>query len=186
MDEKRDRTILIVSIIVIVGILVSLIGAAVSGGLVGYLVARRQVRAVAEQLKWQKPEMRVAPPSEEEKPWHFEFPPFHLHPGEQLSGAWIREVMPDTPADRAGLQEGDLIIAVDGQLVDEEHSLHELIGQHKPGDVVKITYRRGTKEHEVRVKLGKHPDDPERAYLGVRYVFFSMRQHRFNSIPRRG
>lgn len=184
MNESRDRTIIIVSIIVIVGVLVSLIGACLSGGMVGYLVARRQIKAAAERFELQKPEVRIYPPRpEEEKPWHFELPEipelpsFPLHPGEEVSGAWIREVIPDSPADKAGLQEGDLIIAVDGQRVDEEHPLAELIGRYEPGDRVRITYLREEEKHEVRVKLGEHPDDPERAYLGVRFVFFSMRQH---------
>jgi len=201
MSENRDRTILIVSIIVIVGVLASLVGACLTGGVVGYLVARRQVKAMAERPELQKPEIHIHPPrffrGEEgergpqppefrKEPWRFEipelpeeFPPFPLRPGERLSGAWIQEVKPDSPADRAGLREGDLIIAVDDQQVDADHPLQELIGKHKPGDRVKITYRRGEEEHEVKVKLAEHPDDPDRAYLGVRFVFFSMRQHRF-------
>jgi len=182
MNEKKDRTIPIVTIIVIVGLLLSLIGACLSGGVAGYLVARRQIKAAAERFEQQRPEVRIYPPRpEEERPWHFEipefpekFPPLPLRPGVELSGAWIREVIPNSPADRAGLQEGDLIIAVDGQQVDEDHPLQELIGQHEPGDRVRITYLRGMEEHAVKVKLGKHPDDPERAYLGVHFVPFSI------------
>ena len=190
MNEKKDRTILIVSIIVIVGVLVSLIGACVTGGGMGYLVARRQAKELAQRPELQEPELRIHPPQmpeSREEPWRFEmpelpeeFPPFPLRPGEQLSGAWIREVIPDTPADKAGLQACDLIITVDGQQVDDDHPLQELIGEHKPGDRVEITYRRGEEEHEVKVKLGEHPDDPDRPYLGVHFVFFSMRQRRFD------
>ena len=200
MNERKDRTILIVSIIVIVGVLVSLIGACVTGGLVGCLVARRQTKAVTEQLEMLEPEQRFypprflpqeeelfpAPPEFREEFWHFEypempefpegFPPFLMPRGGQLSGALIREVVPDTPADKAGLQEGDLIIAVDGQPVDDDHPLQALIGEHRPGDRVEITYLRGEEEQEVRVKLGEHPDDPEQPYLGVYFVSLSIQQ----------
>ena len=186
MNERKDRTILIVSIIVIVGVLVSLIGACVTGGLGGYLVARRRTaKAVTEQLEMLKTEGRFYPPrflpQEEERfpaPPEFRegFPPFPMPRGGQLSGAWIREVVPDTPADKAGLREGDLIIAVDGQPVDDEHPLQELIGEHKPGDRVEITYLRGEEEQGVSVRLGEHPDDPEQPYLGVYFVSLSIQQ----------
>ena len=201
MNERKDRTILIVSIIVIVGVLVSLIGACVTGGLGGYLVARRRTaKAVTEQLEMLKTEGRFYPPrflpeEGERFPLPREFgeefprfkhpempefpeglPPFPLRPGEELSGALIQEVVPDTPADEAGLREGDLIIAVDGQTVDDDHPLQALIGEHRPGDRVEITYRRGEEEQEVSVRLGEHPDDPDRAYLGVYFVSFSMQQ----------
>ena len=188
MNEKKDRTILIVSIIVIVGVLVSLIGACVVGGAVGYVVARRQVKAVNEQRELLEPGERFNPPRflpEEEAPSPLppELPegllPFPMRPGEQLSGAWIREVVPDTPADQAGLQEGDLIVAVDGQQVDDEHPLQELIGEHEPGDGVEITYRRGEEENTVKVRLGKNPEEPQRAYLGVYFVSLSTLPNRF-------
>jgi len=174
MNEKKDRTILIVSIIVLVGVLVSLIGACVIGGAVSYVVARRQVQTVNEQftppsfLPQQEEPSPLLPEADEE------ILPFILPPGEQLSGAWIREVVSGTPADQAGLQEDDLIVAVDGQQVDDEHPLQELIGEHKPGDLVKITYRRGEEESTIKVKLGENPDDPQRAYLGVYFVSLSI------------
>jgi len=187
MNERKDRTLLIVGVIVILGVLASLIGACVAGGVVSYLVARRQVKAAAERLDLQKPEEPISPPQLPEswkEFWRFELPElpeeFPLRLGEGLSGAWILEVMSDTPADRAGLRQGDLITAVNGQRVDDDHPLEELIRNHMPGDSVEITYRRGEKEHEVSVKLGEHPDDPEQAYLGVRVASFFMRQRRFD------
>jgi len=199
MNEKRDRTILIVSIIVIAGILVSLIGACLTGGLMGYLVSRRQARAMTErcemiekeiemEMEMEKhfypphflPEEEISPflPEAPEMPPEFPegFPPFPMPRSGQLSGALIREVVPDTPADKAGLQEGDLIIAVDGQPVDDDHPLQALIGEHRPGDRVEITYLRGEEEQEIRVKLGEHPDDPEQPYLGVYFVSLSIQQ----------
>jgi len=201
MNERKDRTILIVSIIVIVGVLVSLIGACLTGGLMGYLISGRQARAMTERCEMIEKEVEMEMEMEMEKhfyPPHFlpeeeispflpeapemprgfpeGFPPFPMPRGGQLSGAWIREVVPDTPADKAGIQEGDLIIAVDGQPVDDDHPLQELIGEHRPGDRVEITYLRGEEEQGVMAKLGEHPDDPEQPYLGVYFVSLSIQQ----------
>ena len=85
-------------------------------------------------------------------------------------GAVIVEVVPGTPAEDAGLQEGDIIVAVDSQRVGPDGNLARLISQYEPGDRLTLTVRSGDKEpHKVRVKLGESPDDPGAPYLGVRY-----------------
>ena len=87
-------------------------------------------------------------------------------------GAAIVDVEPDSPADKAGLQEGDIVVAVDGQELDPEKTLADLIGAYDPGDVVTLEVRRpgpDGKAEEVTVELSQHPEDEEKAYLGVRY-----------------
>ena len=89
---------------------------------------------------------------------------------EVVAGAIITEVLPDSPAEQAGLQEGDVVVAVDNQRVGPAGNLARLIGQYEPGDRLTLTVRRGDEEaRELRVKLGEHPDDPAVPYLGVRY-----------------
>ena len=82
----------------------------------------------------------------------------------------------DSPADEAGLREGDVITAVDGQAVDEDHPLDRRIRRYDPGDRVEITYWREGREHTVRVRLVEHPDDEDVAYLGIRFVPLYMRR----------
>ena len=69
-------------------------------------------------------------------------------------GATITEVMPDTPAERAGLKKDDLIIAVDDQLVSDGIALIVAIRTHLPGDKVEMSVVRGGEEQTVTVELG--------------------------------
>jgi S1-C subfamily serine protease len=86
------------------------------------------------------------------------------------AGAVIIEVLPDTPAEQAGLQEGDIVVAVDSQRLGPAGNLARLIAQYEPGDRVTLQVRRGDGEpRSVRVKLGENPDAPGAPYLGVRY-----------------
>lgn len=68
-------------------------------------------------------------------------------------------VLPDSPADKAGLKEKDIITKVDTTNVDEKHSLVSLLGQHQPGDTVNLTVVRGSKTMNIKVKLGTAPTD---------------------------
>ncbi len=61
------------------------------------------------------------------------------------------------PADKAGLQEGDVITKVDGQSIDEKTSLISILGSHKVGDTVHLTVVRGDKTLQVSVKLEAAP-----------------------------
>jgi len=90
--------------------------------------------------------------------------------GERFSGAAVLYVEPGGPADSAGLEDGDVITAVDGRAVERNHPLDQLLQRYKPGDIVEITYWRGDREHEVRVRLGQHPEKRNRAYLGIEFM----------------
>ncbi|HLE04475.1 MAG TPA: PDZ domain-containing protein, partial [Anaerolineales bacterium] len=72
-------------------------------------------------------------------------------------GAWVTQVVPGSPADEAGLQEGDLIQRVDDQPVDEKHPLPGLINSHQPGDQIDLSVLRGRRELRVEVELGTRP-----------------------------
>ena len=86
-----------------------------------------------------------------------------------VKGVPVLSVKRGMPADSAGLQGlredyrgnihlGDVIIAIDGNPVDNEDSLLSQLEQHKPGDSVKVTTMRDEKIHNYNVKLSA-PDD---------------------------
>lgn len=74
------------------------------------------------------------------------------------NGAIISEVQPDGPADKAGLLGGDIILAVDGNKLNADTSLRQLLLQHRPGDMVKLDVLRKDKTLTVDVTLGKRPN----------------------------
>lgn len=62
-------------------------------------------------------------------------------------------VISGSPADKAGLKEGDIITKVDGTSVDSTHPFASLIAQHSVGDKVTLTYLRDGKESTVTITL---------------------------------
>ena len=96
-------------------------------------------------------------------------------PSEARNLTVIVSVEPGSPAAEAGLQKGDVIVAVDGQELSPEHSLADVVASHKPGDKVTLEVKSAEGEQESRevpVTLGEHPDEKGVAYLGVRYQGF--------------
>jgi S1-C subfamily serine protease len=83
------------------------------------------------------------------------------------SAVIISEVMEDTPAADAGLQANDLIIALDGDPIQDVEAFVEQFGSHQPGDRVTLTVLRNGEESQIQVTLAEHPDNPEKGYLGV-------------------
>jgi S1-C subfamily serine protease len=85
-------------------------------------------------------------------------------------GLLIVQVTPGGSADQAGLRGGteraylgntpimlggDLIVAIDGQKVEDEDDLAQVMNNHRAGDTVKITIYRGKKKMDVNVALGE-------------------------------
>ena len=66
-------------------------------------------------------------------------------------------VLADSPAAKAGLQSGDVILSVDGTLIDESHDLSLLILPHKPGDTITLKVLHGSTTRDVQLTLGELP-----------------------------
>jgi serine protease Do len=70
-----------------------------------------------------------------------------------MSQAKKSAVITNSPADKAGLKSGDIVLKVEREEVNRFHSLSELIQDYKPGDSVKLQILRDGQEQEVSVTL---------------------------------
>jgi len=66
-------------------------------------------------------------------------------------------VFPGSPADVAGLQAGDVIVAVDGERITAATDLSMLVIPHQPGDTITLSVLRDNAERDVEVTLGELP-----------------------------
>jgi S1-C subfamily serine protease len=88
-------------------------------------------------------------------------------------GLLIVKVLPGRAADRAGLRAGneraaignvpimlggDLIVAIDGENVQDQQDLAQIMNAHRAGDTVKVTIYRGKQKMDVNVTLGEARD----------------------------
>ena len=68
-------------------------------------------------------------------------------------------ILPGSPAEEAGIQEGDIIVAVDGEQITADADLSTLIVTHAPGDTITLRVLRDNSTREVEVTLGELPAD---------------------------
>ncbi len=66
-----------------------------------------------------------------------------------------KAITPDSPAQKAGLQENDIILEMNGQLINKNNSLASLISKHNPGDTVSLKILRNGTELLKNVVLGE-------------------------------
>ena len=69
-------------------------------------------------------------------------------------GALVQTVSPGTAADDAGLQIGDVIVAIDGEDVTSSADLRSQIRDHESGDDVTITVERQGEDQDLTAHLG--------------------------------
>ena len=71
------------------------------------------------------------------------------------SGIYVADIVKNSPADKAGLKEGDVILNIDNRELLKMSDLRQYIYSKVPGDSVTIKYMRGNKEYDVSVTLVK-------------------------------
>jgi glutaredoxin 3 len=75
------------------------------------------------------------------------------HPGIPAAGAYVGRVRPGSPADRAGLRQGDVIVALGGRAVDRAKDVFRLVPELPRGREVSLMYVRGGRERSTLVRL---------------------------------
>jgi S1-C subfamily serine protease len=76
------------------------------------------------------------------------------------SGAVVDSVVPGGPADRAGVQPGDKIVAIDDKKVSSSEDVSAAVTARTPGQQAKVTVERGGARRTLTVDLGKRPNTP--------------------------
>jgi serine protease Do len=82
---------------------------------------------------------------------------------ETIEGALIGEVTKDSPADKGGLERGDVIVSFDGKRVKAMNNLPPMVAQTPVGKEVEIIVIRKGQEKRFTVKIGEQKEEAERA-----------------------
>jgi len=72
-------------------------------------------------------------------------------------GALIAGVMRDSPADKAGVKPGDVLLAIGGKSVKDAQAMLDLIAALPPGEKTKFSFNRSGKQFESTIAIGKRP-----------------------------
>jgi len=80
-------------------------------------------------------------------------------------GALVAEAQSGSPAEKAGIESGDAIIAVNGETVEGPRELALMISEMAPGTKVTLTYWRDGAKHDLDITLGKLPETEKQASL---------------------
>lgn len=178
MENTRNNNLWIVVVVAVVAAMLVGMCACAFGLAVGMAIGQARTWSLIPEpdaLEPEMPEMPVSPAPQV-------LPDIPGMPGmpmpdemmEFMGGAMVSEVVAGGPADQAGIEAGDMILAVNGDQISQDLSLADLIGAYGPGDEITLTIVRMSQgamsEEEVVVVLGANPDDPSLGFLGVRFV----------------
>ncbi|HEX8476051.1 MAG TPA: DegQ family serine endoprotease [Pyrinomonadaceae bacterium] len=75
----------------------------------------------------------------------------------EVRGALVSTVQPGSPAERAGVRRGDVIVSLNGAPVADSNSLRNQVARTQPGTEVALTVLRDGREQQLRVTLAELP-----------------------------
>jgi serine protease DegQ len=76
-------------------------------------------------------------------------------------GAYVARVLPDGPADKGGVRAGDVLVGINGKPVADPAGMLNIVAELAPGTQAKMTLKRGEKEVEVGITVGRRPAAPQ-------------------------
>src|SRR5262249_27177434 len=82
------------------------------------------------------------------------------------TGALVGDVTANSPASKAGLKQGDVILSLNGEKVNDANQLRLKIGMADPTAKVNLKIMRDGKTMDLPVQLGEFPSTEERASIG--------------------
>jgi len=81
-----------------------------------------------------------------------------IGPATNAGGETLPAIAPDSPAEAAGLRDGDIVVSIEDQVIDTEHPLDAVLTSYAPGQTIKITILRDGAEMELSITLGTRPE----------------------------
>lgn len=102
------------------------------------------------------------------------------------TGIYISSVSPESAAEKAGLEEGDVVIAVDGVTTLRSSELLEKLGQLRPGDEVALTIVRDGKEELVKAILQNQVGDTNVVTAETRPALYDLLGADFGTVSKEG
>lgn len=96
-------------------------------------------------------------------------PQLGIHPEDRNGKVRINDVVKDSPAEKAGLQTGDIILKLDGSEINKADEVFAKLRRKRSGNEVKLTIAREGDEKEIVAKLGEGPrtfDNPNEELEG--------------------
>lgn len=111
--------------------------------------------AERREIRFEDGRVRIQTEPAPDKPWLGVL----LEPTDE--GLKVLGVMEGSPAQRAGLEAGDVITAVDGRETSELEGAEGMLGDAAAGSRVRLTFQRDGRERTQRVRLEQHPGTVE-------------------------
>ncbi len=71
------------------------------------------------------------------------------------NGLAVQRVLAGSPAEKAGVKNGDVVMKLDGKEVTDLQTFIQEVGAHKPGDMITLTVHRDGKDEDIKVTVGK-------------------------------
>jgi S1-C subfamily serine protease len=70
-------------------------------------------------------------------------------------GVFVVDVVPDSGADAAGIEQGDVIVEIDGEEITSNERVSEIVQDHDPGDSIEIVIERGGESQTLTAEIGR-------------------------------
>jgi S1-C subfamily serine protease len=158
MEERKSNNKVLWIVLVVVVLLMCCVAVVVIAGVAAFLTTASAVQS-HEQMA----------PVQPARP----FIPTPALPEGQLAvrgGALVMHVEQGSPAEKAGLRVGDIIVAVNGQDLGRDGDLAGRIQRLKPGDRVELLVVREGREITIKAELGRDATKSAQVpWLGIRY-----------------